>query len=201
MDASIIAGSLLLGVGLAMDAFSVSVADGMTRRGAGAGEGAAVAGTFAVFQFLMPLLGWAFVHTIVFRFSFLDRAVHLIGAGLLLFLGIRMILEQNEGKEEGADGAGGFPARGGSFIRMLLVQGIATSIDALSVGFAIADYTLAEALVCSALIGLVTLVMCLGGVRIGNGIGKKLTGYAGYAGGAILILIALRILAAEFIGG
>ena len=57
MDASIIAGSLLLGVGLAMDAFSVSVADGMTRRGAGAGEGAAVAGTFAVFQFLMPLLG------------------------------------------------------------------------------------------------------------------------------------------------
>ncbi|MCR5161418.1 MAG: manganese efflux pump MntP family protein, partial [Lachnospiraceae bacterium] len=75
----------------------------------------------------------------------------------------------------------------------LLVQGIATSIDALSVGFTIADYGAAAALVCSLLIGAVTLVICLAGLELGKKAGTKLSGKADILGGTILILIGLEI--------
>ena len=75
----------------------------------------------------------------------------------------------------------------------LLVQGVATSIDALSVGFTIAEYTLAEALLACILIGAVTFVICFAGLLIGRKAGTKLAGKAGIFGGAILIFIGLEI--------
>lgn len=75
----------------------------------------------------------------------------------------------------------------------LLVQGVATSIDALSVGFTIAEYTLAEALLACLLIGAVTFIICFAGLLIGRKAGTKLAGKAGIFGGAILIFIGLEI--------
>ena len=93
-----------------------------------------------------------------------------------------MIWEGLRGEAEKTAGAG-----------TLLVQGIATSIDALSVGFTIADYGAVAALVCSLLIGAVTLVICLAGLEIGKKAGTKLSGKADILGGTILILIGLEI--------
>ena len=75
----------------------------------------------------------------------------------------------------------------------LLVQGVATSIDALSVGFTIAEHTAPMALLCAAIIAAVTFVICLGGLMLGKRFGTRLAGRAGIMGGAILILIGLEI--------
>ena len=81
---------------------------------------------------------------------------------------------------------------------MRLLQGIATSIDALSVGFTIAEYNWVTALVCAAIIAVVTFLICLGGLYIGKKAGTKLAGKAGILGGSILILIGLEIVISSF---
>ena len=202
MNGSMIINSIMLGAGLAMDAFSVSIADGMIVGGSMAAMSLAIAGTFALFQFIMPLAGWACVHALVFRFSSLQTIISLTGAALLLILGAQMIREQviKNRAVKTAGAKAGEEAQGALSIRLLLVQGVATSIDALSVGFAIANYAGPEALACSALIGAVTFIFCVVGVQIGRGIGQKVKRYAGIAGGCILIVIAVRILLTDVIG-
>ena len=74
-----------------------------------------------------------------------------------------------------------------------MVQGVATSIDALSVGFTVSDYTLVPALVCSLIIALVTFIICMGGLAIGKKFGTKLSDKAAILGGTILILIGIEI--------
>ena len=178
--------SFLLGVGLAMDAFSVSLANGlrepkMTRR-----KMCVVAGVFAVFQALMPLLGWLCVHTVLEYFSAFEKFIPWIALGLLGWIGGKMLLEglRGEACEEETCGVG---------LTALLVQGVATSIDALSVGFTIAEYDALMALVCAVIIAAVTFVICLGGIAIGKKFGTHLAGKAGILGGVILIFIGLEI--------
>lgn len=176
--------SILLGVGLAMDAFSVSLANGLNEPRMSRLRACAIAGTFAWFQFLMPMLGWLCVHTLVEKLAAFERLVPWIALALLLWIGGSMLREGLLGGGEEASGVG---------IAALLVQGVATSIDALSVGFTIAEYDMAAALVCSLIIAAVTFFICIGGLRIGRTVGTRLAGKASILGGVILILIGIEV--------
>lgn len=178
--------SILLGIGLAMDAFSVSLANGLNEPQMKTGKMCGVAGMFSVFQGLMPMLGWICIHTIVQYFSAFEKLIPWIALVLLCYIGGKMLIEgiQNKDSEEEKP-AVGFAA--------LVVQGIATSIDALSVGFTIADYNFPMALAAAGIIAAVTFFICMAGLYIGKKAGTKLAGKAGILGGAILILIGLEI--------
>ncbi|MBR6205878.1 MAG: manganese efflux pump [Oscillospiraceae bacterium] len=178
---------MLLGFGLAMDAFSVSVANALTEAGMRKRRMAAVAGVYALFQIAMPLIGWLCVHTFVEHFRSFSRFIPWIALILLLFIGGKMLWESFRKPEE--DGGRAASVGPGT----LLLQGLATSIDALSVGFTIADYSLPYALVSAAVIGAVTFAVCLAGLIIGKTVGKKLAGKASAVGGIILIAIGIEI--------
>lgn len=180
--------SILFGVGLAMDAFSVSVAAGLSSPHMEKGRMLRIAGTFAFFQIAMPLIGWLCVHTIAERFALFQKAVPWIALVLLLFLGGRMIAEELIRRSSAEE-----PEPGDLGGAELIAQGVATSIDALSVGFTIASLGWQAALCEALIIGLVTLIICLGGLRLGRSLGEKLAGKAGYLGGIILIIIGLEI--------
>lgn len=176
--------SMALGFGLAMDAFSVSLANGLHEPQMKLKRMFVIAGTFAFFQFLMPMLGWICVHTLLEYFNAFSKLIPYIALGLLAFIGGKMLIEGIKGEEGESEEVG----KGALF-----VQGIATSIDALSVGFTIAHYQLFEALIASLIIGAVTLVICLAGLKIGRTFGMKLAGKASILGGVILIAIGLEI--------
>lgn len=178
--------SVLLGVGLAMDAFSVSLANGLNEPKMKEGRMCGVAGVFAIFQALMPMIGWICVHTIVRYFKAFEKFIPWIALVLLLFIGGKMLIEgiRNKESEEEKPKVG---------IGALLVQVIATSIDALSVGFTIAEYGLIMAVVCALIIAVVTFIICMAGLIIGKKFGTKFSNKASIFGGAILIIIGLEI--------
>lgn len=178
--------NILLGVGLAMDAFSVSLANGLKEPCMTKKKMFGVAGVFAFFQALMPLIGWLCVHTVVRYFQSFERVVPWIALILLCFIGAKMLFEKNENQDSPCQG---LPVDGAT----LLIQGIATSIDALSVGFTIADYGLLSALFAALIIASVTWVICMGGLSIGKKAGMRLAGKANVLGGIILIFIGLEI--------
>ena len=184
-DIRFLLNSAALGAGLAMDAFSVSMANGLADPCMGRRGRLRIAGTFAFFQFLMPMIGWICVHTVLEYFSAFQRCVPWIALGLLGWIGGKMLLDGLRG-----DAAGEAEALGGG---TLLLQGVATSIDALSVGFTIARYDLSAALLASTVIAAVTLVICLAGVQLGRRFGTRLSGGANVLGGGILIAIGLQI--------
>ncbi len=177
--------AVLLGVGLAMDAFSVSLANGLRAPHMGVGKMCNIAGTFGAFQAAMPLLGWVCVHTIVQYFRAFEKCIPFIALALLLFIGGKMLLEGIRGGEDEEAEAVSF---GG-----LLVQGVATSVDALSVGFTIAEYDFLHALTAALLISAVTFGICIGGLFLGKRFGMRFSGKATMLGGVILILIGLEI--------
>lgn len=177
--------SILLGVGLAMDAFSVSMANGLNEPQMKRSRMAMMAGVFAGFQFLMPMIGWLCVHTIVQYFNAFEKCIPWIALILLVYIGGKMLYESFHGdEEEELSGVGAFA---------LFIQGVATSIDALSVGFTIADYGLVMALVCSLIIAVVTFFICITGVKIGKTFGTRLASKSQILGGVILIAIGLEI--------
>ena len=179
--------SILFGVGLAMDAFSVSVANAIADPGMKIRQRLRIAGCFALFQILMPLLGWLCVRTIAESFTAFQRFIPWIALLLLLYIGGKMLLEglrggAEEEEEKKTLGSG-----------TLLLQGVATSIDALSVGFTIEEYPFAAALTEALIIGAVTLAICLGGLFLGRKIGERLQRIAPILGGIILIGIGVEI--------
>ena len=179
--------SILLGVGLAMDAFSVSVASGLAEPHLSRAEMAGRSGVFAFFQFAMPMIGWICVRTIVERFQTFEKFIPWIALALLGWIGGKMLFEgiAHRGEEEHAAVHVG--------LGTLLMQGVATSIDALSVGFTIAGYSAVMAFVCALIIAVVTFFLCLGGFRLGKTVGGRFSGKAEMLGGIILILIGLEI--------
>lgn len=191
--------SALLGVGLAMDAFSVSAANGLAEPNMKKSKEFSISGTFAFFQFLMPMLGWVLVRFAAEQFTAFQKAVPYIALVLLLFIGGKMLYEgiKNKGDDDinGENGEKGEETTAVTKLTLLrlLVQGIATSIDALSVGFTIAEYKVTEALVCSAIVAAVTFGICVAGTYIGKKFGTKLAGKATILGGVILIIIGLEI--------
>ena len=178
---------LLLGVGLAMDAFSVSLANGLNEPCMKRGRMCGIAGVFAFFQFAMPMIGWVCVMTVARLFDWFVPLIPWIALGLLGFIGGKMLVEGIRNREEENE------QNGKLGVGALLVQGIATSIDALSVGFTIADYGFVMALVCCLLIAAVTFVICMGGLMIGRRFGTRLSNKAAILGGVILIVIGIEI--------
>ena len=183
--------SVLLGVGLAMDAFSVSIANCLANPRMNRAEMTGMAFSYGFFQFLMPMVGWFCVHTIISIFEKFQPFIPWIAFILLLYIGGKMVLEgiRGEVEEEGKKLTFG----------VLMIQSVATSIDALSVGFTIAEYQAAMALAASLIIALVTFGICMGGAFIGKKAGSHLSGKASILGGTILIAIGLEILIKSFI--
>jgi putative Mn2+ efflux pump MntP len=178
--------SAALGVGLTMDAFSVSMVNGLSEPDMSRRKSAAVAGTFAFFQALMPMTGWWCVRTAAQRFAAFRPYIPWIALILLLYIGGSML---REGLRDGScdEKCAAVTPRG------LFIQGIATSIDALSVGFTIAEYQWPQALACSLIIAALTYVICAAGIVIGRRIGARLSGRASVLGGIILIAIGAEI--------
>ncbi len=180
--------SVLLGLGLAMDAFSVSMANGLGEPKMQIGKMCAIAGVFAAFQALMPMTGWVCVHTVVQYFSAFEKLIPWIALLLLGYIGGKMLIEEirnrNSTESEEKIGIG---------LSALLVQGVATSIDALSVGFTISEYGWLMALICSLIIATVTFLVCFSGIAIGKKFGVALAGKASILGGVILIAIGIEI--------
>lgn len=190
LDISFFCTSIMLGVGLAMDAFSVSLANGLNEPCMKRRRMYGVAGVFAVFQFAMPMIGWICVSSIACMFSAFEKCIPWIAFILLGYIGGKMLYEGIKGGESEECVA--------TCMKALLVQGVATSMDALSVGFTIADYNWLEAVLASLLIGIVTFFICYAGLGIGKKAGTKLSGKAGILGGVILILIGLKIFIGSF---
>lgn len=179
--------SLMLGFGLAMDAFSVSLVNGLREPDMPKRRAVRIAGVFGSFQMLMPLIGWICVRTILEIFTSLQKYIPWIAFLLLLFIGGKMVIEglRHRNREEPEQiGTGG-----------LMLQGAATSIDALSVGFTMTELGWFQALAESALIGAVTFCICMAGILIGRKAGTRLSGKASVLGGLVLIAIGIRILA------
>ena len=176
--------SIMLGAGLAMDAFSVSVANGVSNPKMSKGKMITIAGVFGGFQFLMPMIGWFCVNTVVNYFKAFEKFVPYIALILLVYIGSKMIIEsiKKDGEKETKLGAG-----------TLFIQGVATSIDALSVGFTIQKYSFLSALISCIIIFSVTFIICIAGLLIGKNFGNKYSKRAEIIGGIILIIIGIEI--------
>ena len=186
-DFVFIINSILLGIGLAMDAFSVSMTNGLNEPKMKILRMNMIAGVYALFQFIMPMIGWVCIHTIVVYFQSFDKFIPWIALILLAYIGGKMLIEGIKNKDEEIESDKKLP-----FIT-LIIQGIATSIDALSVGFTIADYKLLLAIMASLIIAIVTFGICMIGLLIGKKIGTKLNNKAAILGGFILIGIGIEI--------
>ncbi len=182
---SFIINSILLGIGLAMDAFSVSLANGIHEHYMKWRKVCLIAGTFGFFQWFMPMTGWFCVNWVVELFHSILPYIPWIALILLLALGGNMIKDGLSGEEEEIQSATSF--------KVLFIQGIATSIDALSVGFTIAEYNVRAAFFASVIIGVVTFFICIAGIILGRHFGMKLADKATIVGGLILIGIGLEI--------
>lgn len=185
--------SALLGVGLAMDAFSVSLANGLNEPKMKKGRMCKIAAVFSVFQAAMPMIGWVCVHTVLQYFNKFEKFIPWIALILLGYIGIKMLVDgiKNKDSQETKKAVG---------FKELMIQGIATSIDALSVGFTISDYNWLMAVVCAVIIAVVTFAICTAGLVIGKKFGTKLSGKASILGGVILIGIGIEIFVSSLIG-
>lgn len=189
--------SVLLGVGLAMDAFSVSLANGLGEPCMKKRKMCAIAGVFAFFQALMPLIGWFLVHNAAKMFSEFEKFIPWIALLLLGYIGGKMLFDGAMEMKNPTEDDGSCPKRLG--IATLVVQGVATSIDALSVGFTIADYDTLMAFVAALIIALVTFVICYFGIILGKSFGTALKGKSAIFGGVILIVIGIEIFVTSFV--
>lgn len=253
--------SMALGAGLAMDAFSVSLANGLAEPGMKTRKMAGVAGVFGFYQAAMPMLGWVLVHTVLSYFAVLERVIPFLALGLLSVIGGKMIFDSLRHSRKETTGklprdmsareksfadkpARDTSAREKSFtdkpvrdkpaaasladssaplsassaeaaaasvfaaplsgfeeapprrvlgLGTLLLQGLATSIDALSVGVTIGGYDAFHAALCAALTGIVTFVIAFCGLFLGKKFGVRLAGKAELIGGLLLCAIGLEI--------
>jgi putative Mn2+ efflux pump MntP len=190
---ALIINSILLGIALAMDAFSVSLANGLNEPCMKKRKMCLIAGMFGFFQALMPLIGWFCIRTVVQYFRFFEKLIPWIALGLLGYIGGKMLYD---GIKNRCGDTHGCPCL---CFGTLMVQAIATSIDALSAGFSIAHYSALQAVASAVIIALVTFVICLAGIVIGRKAGTCLCGKAGILGGVILIFIGLEIFIRSFI--
>lgn len=177
--------SIMMGVGLAMDAFSVSMANGLNEPKMKTNKMCGIAAVFAGFQALMPMTGWLCVHTIVTYFKAFEKFVPWIAFILLGYIGGKMLIDGIKNNEDASVQTLTFGT--------LLIQGVATSIDALSEGFVISEYNWLMALTASLIIATVTFIICMFGVFIGKKFGTVLSNKAQIFGGIILIGIGIEI--------
>lgn len=226
--------AVLLGVGLAMDACAVSMANGLNEPKMKVGKITLIAAAFGFFQALMPLIGWVCVHYMAEQFEIVNTVVPYVALALLAFIGGKMIFEGLENKRKQIPSGtqshltnndentatGNNTCENASAMAndknvitnetlavdsrnekthkqltlwILFTQAIATSIDALSVGFTISNYNVWEALFTAGVIAVITFAISFGAVFIGKKFGTKLGNKAEILGGCILIAIGLEI--------
>lgn len=178
----IIITSLFLGIGLAMDACAVSMANGLKETNMKFKKTLFIALIFGLFQGAMPLMGYLVGSQILTRIEWI---IPWAALGILGYLGGKMIYDGIKGEEDSDEKS--------LTLKVIFIQAIATSIDALSVGFTISDYTLVEALVCVGCVAIITFIICVGAVYIGRKFGTKLGNKAILIGGIILIAIGIEI--------
>lgn len=183
------ANSFLLGIGLSIDAFSISIANGLNEQNMPLRRSCLIAGIYAFFQFIMPMIGWFCVHSILSIFSAFQKCIPWIALVLLLYIGGKMLLES----VSCTDKSNHKPCTKKCTFAVLLLQGVATSIDALSVGFTIADYNALSAFTASLIIASVTFGLCQIGLLLGKKTGPILEKKAGILGGLMLIAIGIEI--------
>lgn len=174
---------LLIGIGLSMDAFSVSICKGLTTKHF-SWKMALVCGLwFGFFQALMPVIGYFLGEQFE---QYITAVDHWIAFGLLFLIGANMIREAVWGHDDQEN-------NGALDFKTMLLLAIATSIDALAVGvsFACIQVKIWSAVL---IIGLTTFLFSILGVKVGNAFGSKFEKSAGVIGGIILILIGLKIL-------
>ena len=176
--------SILLAFGLAMDACAVSVADGIKYNKLKVTKIALIALSFGLFQGVMPLTGYL-VGSIVL--SQIEHVIPFIALLILTFLGVRMIYQGIKCEGDSC------PTCEKLTFKLILIQAFATSIDALSVGFTIANYNIYEALICTSIVALITFSLCFVAILLGEKIGSKIGCRAQTFGGVILVLIGLEI--------
>lgn len=173
-----------------MDAFSVSLANGMNEKDMSLSRQNQISFVFAAFQAVMPFIGWFCVHSIVSAFNKFQPFIPWIALILLVYIGGKMILEAKTMSEETETKK--------ISLKVLIVQGIATSIDALSVGFTISNYNVQMALWACLIIGAVTFVICCAGIQLGKKFGMLFSKKAAVAGGILLIFIGIEIFMTSF---
>ena len=190
----LITSGILLGFGLTMDAAAVSMANGLEEPCMKERKHIFIAFMYGLFQALMPFIGYLFGSTIYNNVPQIEKyhLIPIIALVILGFLGTKMIIDAvKEGKNEKEEEE---QIKGKTLtFKLIFIQAIATSIDALSTGLTFSDYALSEALVVISLIALVTFVVCYISVNIGKKFGIKLGNKALIVGGVILILIGLEI--------
>ena len=182
--------SVGLGVGLAMDACAVSMSNGLNEPKMKFGKAFLIAATFGFFQALMPMIGWVCVSLIVEQFEQFSKWIPIIALVLLAIIGGKMLYDGITDKEESNQ------THRKLTLGVLLVQAVATSIDALSTGFSLVDIAgndVWRALLSAGIIAVVTFGICVGSVYLGKKFGTKLGNKAQIVGGVILIAIGMEI--------
>lgn len=177
-----------LGIGLAMDAFAVSMSNGLKENKMKFSKVLLIAFVFGLFQGVMPLIGYLVGNSFV---KYIEKFIPFIALALLSFLGIKMIIDFVKERKENNEQCNIVEQK--LTFKVLIVQAIATSIDALSTGLAFSDYNIYDALIVVGLIAIITFVLCIIGVFIGKKFGTLIRCYATLIGGIILILIGLEI--------
>lgn len=176
----------LMGIGLSMDAFAVSVCKGLGMVKVNKKQTVTIGLFFGGFQALMPFIGWVLGRQFEHYFKSID---HWVAFVLLGFIGGKMMVESLKKEEDGVVKKEDVPLN----IKEMFVLAVATSIDALAVGitFAFLGTPIVEAI---SIIGCTTFVISVGGVYIGNFFGSKYKNRAEFVGGLILVLLGLKIL-------
>ena len=173
---------ILVSISLAMDAFAVSICKGLSMKSMNWKKAIIIGLYFGIFQALMPVIGYFLGSSFS---SLITNVDHWLVFALLLYIGGNMIKESFSKDDNASDDSVDF--------KTMLILAIATSIDALAVGITFAFLKI-NLLLAFSLIGVITFVLCIVGVKVGNRFGCKYESKAEFAGGLILILIGIRIL-------
>ena len=194
---NLIFSSSLLGIGLAMDAFSVSLANGLNEPKMKLNKVFGISGLFAVFQAIMPLIGWVAISAFLELFHKFKPFIPWIAFILLCFIGGQMLFDSIKSGSENEEKTKKLT------IGALILQAIATSIDALTAGIDLArDYSLVQyayVLIAVSIIAVLTFGICFSGVKLGQKMGTKLANKAGILGGCVLIFLGLKIFFVDII--
>lgn len=176
---------IFIGIGLSMDAFAVAICKGLAMKKVNMRQCLVIALFFGGFQALMPFAGWLLGRQFQ---SYITKIDHWIAFGLLVFLGIKMLLDALKNEEDTV-----CPGEETLDLKELLLMAVATSIDALAVGITFA-FLQVKIIPSITIIGCITFLFSIGGVFIGNIFGNKFKSRATILGGVILIFIGVKIL-------
>ena len=194
---NLIFSSVLLGVGLAMDAFSVSLANGLNEPKMNIKKVFAISGIFAIFQAMMPMIGWIAISGFLEIFNQFKPFIPWIACILLCFIGGKMLYDTLHPDSDDDNNVKKLT------VGALFVQAIATSIDALTAGIDLAkDYSLNQypfVIIAVCIIAILTFAICFSGVKLGQKMGTKLANKAGILGGSVLIFLGLKIFIADIL--